>query len=422
MKRFACLAIPFALAACGDNNSVTAPIDASTTDPDAASIDARLIDATEIDAVSIDAPPAVTYGGTISLLEAALLNPGASGTFFGQGVQASITFTQSDQVPAPVLEEMPGSPLGCKAWVYTAAQAVASSVGVDEGPVQINSPAGGAALLPACTFTAGVGYACPETATLSTGGVIGAGPAAGTATLTDLDTTYNAMNTTNRYVRISGATTAANNGVFPIVALGGANTIVYGNPAATAETIPAAGFHINLAGVGPTPSAPDPGFLLDLASVDFVHTLGGGQHIAAFTSTTTVGGSVGDDFSVVAGDLQKLNALPRDGSAFTFTCDPLSCPAGTPTASGTLINIVTTDAPTAGISPFTMPLPTAERVQIRCAALGQTAVTVPAAYSAFLMRAGITRIQATLIRPTLMGAGPAAVTSISGHAIVGYTN
>ena len=147
MKRFACLAIPFALAACGDNNSVTAPIDASTTDPDAASIDARLIDATEIDAVSIDAPPAVTYGGTISLLEAALLNPGASGTFFGQGVQASITFTQSDQVPTPVLEEMPGSPLGCKAWVYTAAQAIASSVGVDEGPVQINSPAGGAALL-----------------------------------------------------------------------------------------------------------------------------------------------------------------------------------------------------------------------------------------------------------------------------------
>ena len=63
-----------------------------------------------------------------------------------------------------------------------------------------------------------------------------------------------------------------------------------------------------------------------------------------------------------------------------------------------------------------------ERVQIRCAALGATSITVSAAYSAFLMRAGIKRIQATLIRPTLMGGGLSNVTSISGHAIVGFTN
>lgn len=422
MKRFAFLAIPFALAACGDNLSVNTPIDASVTDPDAASIDAQEIDAREIDAREIDAPPAVTYGGTISVLEAALLNPGTSGTFFGQGVQASITFTQSDQVPAPMLEEMPGSPLGCKAWVYTPAQTIAATVGIDEGQVNVRSPAGTSTnLLAPCVFTAGVGYTCPHNGTLSTGGTIAAGPAAGTATLTDTDVTFDLDNTTNRYVRISGATNAANNGVFPIVGFSivAPNTIVYANPAFVAETIPAAGFHINLSGVGPTPGAIDPGFLLDTASVDFVKAAGGGDHIAAFTATTTAGGSVGDDFTLPLADLNALNALPRDGSAFTISCPTCVTPAG---GSGTLINIVTTDAPTAGLSPFSLPAPVTERVQVRCAALGQNAVTVPAAYSAFLMRAGITRIQATLIRPTLMGGGPSSVTSISGHAIVGYTN
>jgi len=420
MKRFAFLAIPFVFAACGDNKAVEQPIDAPPVDIDAQDIDARVIDAPPpIDAREIDAPPAVTYSGTISVLEAAILNPGTSGTFFGQGVQVGISFSASDQVPAPMMEEQPGSPLGCKAWVYTRAQAIASSVGIDEGPVQINSPAGTAtALYPACSFQAGAGYLCPETATAGAGGTIAAGPAAGTATLTVTGTPYTALNTTNRYVRISGATNAANNGVFPIVALGAATTIVYANPAFVAETTPAASTHVNLAGIGPTPSAPDPGFLTDISSVDFVHTAG--AHVGAFTATTTAAGSVGDDFALDIADANRLNALPLNGSAFTLSCGAGSCGAGS--ASGTLINIVATDTTPAAGNPFDMPLPTTERVQIRCAALGATSITVPAAYSAFLMRAGIKRIQATLIRPTLMGGGLSNVTSISGHAIVGFTN
>lgn len=424
MKRFAFLAIPFVFAACGDNKAVEQPIDAPPADIDAQDIDARVIDAPPpIDAREIDAPPAVTYSGTISLLEAAILNPGTSGTFFGQGVQAGISFSASDTVPAPVMEEQAG-PLGCKVWVYNQAQAIASSLGIDEGPVQFNSPAAsGTALYPTCVYQAGAGYICPETTTQSTGGIIAAGPQAGLATLTDTDVTYTAGNTANRYVRISGATNAANNGVFPIVAIGAATTIVYANPAFVAETIPAAGFHINLAAVGPTPAAPDPGFLLDTASVEFAHTTAG-AHIGAFTSTTTAAGSVGDDFSIPLADANRLNALPRDGSAFTFSCNTGDCIAPA-SGSGLLINIVTTDGSTAGQSPFAMPVPATRRVQVRCAQLGATSITIPAAYSAFLtpaMTNNATRIQATLIHPTLMGAGPANVTSISGHAIVGFTN
>ncbi len=419
MKRFAFLAIPFVFAACGDNKAVEQPIDAPPTPIDSQEIDAPL----PIDARDIDAPPAVTYSGTVSLLEAAVLNPGTSGTFFGQGVQIGISFSPSDQVPPPVMEEQPGSPLGCKAWVYTRAQAIASSVGVDEGPVQINSPAATTtALYPACAFQAGAGYLCPEPTTAGAGGTIAAGPAAGTATLQVTGTPFTAGNSTNRYVRISGATNAGNNGVFPILQVpsaGGGAVILYANLASVPETLPAAATHINLAGVGPTPTmfSPDPGFLMDSTSVDFAHAAG--AHIAAFTSTTTAAGSVGDDFALDIADANRLNALPADGSAFTISCGTGSCGAGS--ASGTLINIVATDT-TPSASPFDMPLPTTERVQIRCAALGATSVTVPAAYSAFLMRAGIKRIQATFIRPTLMGSGPTNVTSISGHAIVGFTN
>lgn len=433
MKRFAFLAIPFVFAACGDNKAVEQPIDAPPVDIDAQDIDARVIDAPPpIDAREIDAPPAVTYSGTISVLEAALLNPtGAPTTYFGQGVQIGISFTASDQVPAPVMEEQPGSPLGCKVWVMDRNQAIASSVGVNEGPVQINSPAGTTANppFPACTFGAN-GYFCPELTTASAGGTITtvpAGPLMGFPMLTDADVTYTTGNSANRWVSITGAANGANNGNFPILAVAGTNAIVYANTMAVPETIPATGSnHINVAGVGPTPAAvaPDPGFLLDTTSFDFVHAAG--THVGAFTSTTTAAGSVGDDFELSPASRTLMNALPRDGSAFTIACDAASCAAGS--GSGSLINIVTTNGTPAAGNPFDMPLPAmtnGRRVQIRCAALGATSITVPAAYSAFLtpaMTNTATRIQATFIRPTLMGGGLANVTSISGHAIVGFTN
>lgn len=409
MKRFVLLGLAMgAFAACGD--------DGGDTDPDA-----RVIDAAETDADDTDAPPAVTHAGSISLLEVQVLNPGTSGTFFGQGVQVGVAFTASDQVPGPVLEEMAGSPLGCKAWEYTPAQAAAATIGQDQGPVQVTAAAGlTPAMVPTCVHMANVGYICPHTMTAHTGGIVGAGPQPGTLTFTDADVTYNANNTTNRYLQIAGATNPRNNGVFPIVGLAGANTIVIGNPGGMAETLPATATHVNLAGIGPTPGVADPGFLANDATVTFMLTSGGGMDFDTFTSVNSGAGGVGDDFTLATAEAIKLNAIPRDGAAFTVTCDAAGCPAGT--ADGTVLNIVTTDTATAGLSPFAMPPPTTKRVQIRCAALGSSAITVPAAYSAFIMNSGATRIQASFIRGDLMGGGPPEVSAVSGHAVVGFTN
>lgn len=399
MKRFACLAF-VVVAACGDDNTTT-PIDAPT-------VDAPNIDATEIDA------PATTYSGTFTALEVALLNPGNTHTFFGQGVQIGISFGDSVTGVAPTMEEQQGSPLGCKLYEFNAQQAVQASVGNDEGNVTVTL---GTEMQPVCKFTAGVGYTCPFTGTFSNGGIIAAGPQAGLATLTDTDVTFNAQNTTGRYVNITGATNAANNGTFPIVALGGANTIVYGNPAYVAEVIPAAGSHINLAGVGPIPGAADPGFLADNAAASFALTPGGGNHFDAFTAMAA---DVGDDFTLDNAELDKLNATPTSNAALTIACNTGTGSCGN--ATGSLLNIVTTDASVAGLSPFAMPFPTTKRVQIRCASIGQPSITVPAAYMAALGTSGYTRIQTTFMRPALLGGGPATVNAIAGHAIIGFTN
>lgn len=365
--------------------------------------------ATDVVATFVLAP----FTGTIALLEEAVLNPGTSGTFFGQGNRMSITF-EDGSGPAPVLDETPGSFFGCRAWSYTAAEASAAAIGIDEGPIQVDFPAGaGTSFFPACVFTAGVGYLCPHSGTASTGGVIGAGPVAGTATLTDVDVTFNAANTSNRYLRIGGAANAANNGLFPIVALAGANTIVYANPARVAETLPATATHINLAGVGPTPQAVDPGFLMDTATIDFRHMAS--ANFPAFTATTGVDG-VADDFVLAIADLNRLNAIPRDGSPFAFSC------SGCSGSDVTMVDVVTTDGPTAGISPFAMPAPVTQSLHLRCAVVGSSTVSVPAAASALIMGSGATRIRTSFVRAALMSAAPPGVTAYAGHAIVGFTN
>ena len=119
MKRFACLSFVL-VAACGDDGTVA-------TD---ASVDAA-VDA-PIDA-PVDAPPTV-YSGTLTALELRVLNPGTSGTFFGQGIQVGISFGDSVTGVAPTMEEQPGSPLGCKLYNFTAAQAARAEVTTSPRP------------------------------------------------------------------------------------------------------------------------------------------------------------------------------------------------------------------------------------------------------------------------------------------------
>lgn len=423
MKRFVSLFCALAgAAACGDNLNPGGGDD----DQDAVQVDAPNPDARPIDAT--DAPPAATHVGTITLLEAAVLAPGG-GSFFGQGLQVGISFVPlAGPQPTIVMEQSPGQPTGCKLFEFTPEQ-LGAQIGTDEGPVDFTITGGTAqAAIPSCTFTAGVGYSCPDLTTASTGGVIApvtTGPLAGLAgSITDTDNTFTDANSLGRYVRINGAATGANNGVFPILAVAAANTIVYGNPAAAVETLPGTASHVNIAGVGPIPSAADPGFLQDANGTMVAHTMGGGNNVEDFTQMTT---NVGDDFVLATGDNAKLTSIPTTGTAADLVISCVSGSCGSGSAMGMLVNIISTDTavptPVNAGNFFAFPAPTTKRKQIRCSMIGGvTSITVPAAYMAAMIDPSITRIQTTVMRPALLGIFPTSPSNtLVGHATVGFT-
>lgn len=175
------------------------------------------------------------------------------------------------------------------------------------------------------------------------------------------------------------------------------------NPAFVAET--PTGAHINVAFAGPIPSAADPGFLVDTTEVSLAFTSGGAGDFADFTRSLQ--------------DRNRLNAIPRNGSAFSFTCDATGCPAGS--ASFTQLDIITTDGSTAGLIPFAMPAPVTSSVRIQCRVAGAATINVPAAYSALIQSSGATRIQTTFTRLNPIGSTP-RVFSGAGHAVRGFTN
>jgi hypothetical protein len=391
---------------CGSSNSGP---DARPIRPDGGTGDARPIDA-----------PAAVFGGTVTLLEVSALNPGASGTAFGQGPSFSATMNDVNALGTAILDENPGSTIGCKAWNLNRSQSIASVIGSSEGAFVLSSTAG-IPPIPGCGHSSTAGYACPDPSTQQTGGTIAAGQTAGTATLTDPTSTFTAANSDARYVKIIGAATASNNGVFPILSAFGSNTIVYANPAVVPETLPTAAVHVNIAAVGPIPQLADPGVMADDANLSVMHLAG--AHIPAFTARTGARG-IGNDFVLDIAELNKLNAIPRDGAAMTISCNATDCPAGS--ASANVLQITTTDTSVAGLSPFAMPTPTAGSVRIQCASLSLSSaggsVTVPAQAMALLQNAGIKRIRASLSRVELLsGDQPGTVSVLAGHTILGFT-
>jgi hypothetical protein len=375
----------------------------------------------DVDAAA-DGPPVdsgvVTVSGRMSLVESAVLDPGASGTIFGQGIRIDIAFTRSDEAPGPIMEDPPG-PSICQAWEYTPAQAAAATIGWDEGSVAMSEFGTTPASLPTCTFSTD-GYSCPYLSTLSGGGTITDAPdpaPPGVWLFTDADVTYDATNTPNAFLKISGAANAANNGAFPILGITDSHTVSFANPGGTAEpTLPATATHLNLAGAGPTPGAADPGFLANDAEIVFWLEPGGamdfGQVRLDFSGTVT------DDFTLPTATAAKLNAIPVDGSAITI-------PGAGGFGFSAVLDLVTTDAPLP-IQPsafFVMPPPVTRQAHVRCMISNVntgTALTVPPVYSAVLARSGATRIQATFSR-VIIGADDGVIGTF-GHAIVGYTN
>lgn len=418
------MAVCAALAASGCSlfENGTTSIDAPVVDPDAPTIDAPTVDAPP-DGRLPDCCLPLTAAGQVAILETAVMRPGASSEIVAQGLAVDVAFLTSDVAPPSILEEMPGTPLGCKAWSYTPSQAAVAALGLDEGAVAIEVPSGsGTPLVPPCTYQPGLGYQCPHLATESAGGTIEATATAGVARLVDADVVFTAGNSLGRHVHIRGAQPAANNGVFPIVAVESATAITYANPGFVAGDLAPTAVHVNLAGAGPVPVAAlaEPGPLADDATVMVRHVVGGGGHVPAFTATTGAA-SAGDHFTLPDADRDRLNAIPRDGQAFTIRCDAAACGAGSATAS--LLEIVTSDGPTAGLPATVLPPPVTRSVRVRCAVLGSTSVTVPATFAALLTpaSAGATRVRASFQRIGLMGGVPPGVSVFAGHALVGYS-
>lgn len=435
MKRFACLAIPLALAACGDNQKTVGDIDAPPAPIDGPTIDTPTpIDAPNIDAPSIDAPPVANYSGTISVVEARLKNMGGAGVD-GHGVQIGVSFiNDSTAVPPIAMTAGATTTSGCFVWRYTVAQ-LATTLGNDQGAVQVNV-GDGSPTFPACIFQPGAGYICPDTASSGVGGTLAVGPSAGTSTFTGATFAGGggfSAEDVGRYIRLSGTGVAALDTAFPIVAVVSASTVVVAG-ASVALTLPAAATFTTLAGVGPIPVASfDP--LADADTITATKTGAGTPDVDNFADRTlSVGGpSVGDNFTLGTGPssttptINKVlpTAIPLDGSEFVIGCDST---AECGTSIGSLINIVTTDAPVTGLSPFGFPTPVATRTQVRCVTLSSRDVRVPAEISAFLRpsSSSATRIQTTFIRgnfgPIGDVNGPTATTNfLGGHAEVGFT-
>jgi hypothetical protein len=382
--------------------------------------DARRFDApVTIDGAPDAEPPPVELNGTLTLLESELLVGDGSGgaVAFGQGPAFRMAFVDPAAIGAPVLEEQPGSPFGCKAFEYTPAQFVAT-LGEDVGPVDLTYTNG--PNVPTCIFTAGVGYACPALMTASAGDNAVIGPAGTNIwTFTDPDVTYNAS-AVGRYIRIDGATDAPNNGAFPIVAQPGPNTIVFASSSAVAAAI-VGGTSVTIAGVGPIPQVPDPGFIADDASVVIDLATIDQVKFPSFTGTLA---DYGDDFDLDTEGRATMVNIPLTDPAVDIVVD---CEPNCGGATSSVLNVQTSDGAIAGLSPFTLPPPATKSVLVRCTsdlALGTGTVTIPAAYAQYITDSGATRIQATFVRGSLAsGSGVPSnrLTIVGGHASVGFT-
>lgn len=369
--------------------------------------DAAPVDAAPIDTGPLDAGP--SFHGTIAITEVSV----AGTPSLGQGLLITAAFENATTAVPPVLEEMPGSPVGCRVWRYTAAEAVAAGIGLDEGTLEITA-ADGSPVVPPCHFTSARGYACIDaTGTGGTISIVGGGAAAFTH-----PSLFATSRQVGRYLEISGAVAPINDGSFMVVAAPSANTVVFAAPGAVAETLPATATYAFVAGQGPIVGVADPGFLDDGDVLTVALTPGTGADFEPFTTSA----DVGDDFTLSTEAQATIGALPTDGRAFTLGCAGAGGTCNTALAS--VLSITTTDGPTAGTAFFEMPPATAQVTVVRCVALAGE-ITVPAAVSASLASSGATRIRASYLRVAMARvtspSAPASTDVVLGHGVVGYT-
>lgn len=319
---------------------------------------------------------------------------------------------EEDKVEASY-EEAPGSPFACKVFELTAEQY--ANQGVNVGSFQFTIDGG--PTFPPCNYVDGVtGWAC--SGANGTGGDIrGVDAKAGLFSITDPKLTFG-QDEVGRLVKIAGASQADNNGVFPVVAVDGDNTIHYQNPAAV-EELAMAGNYSTHAGFGPS-FASDP--IGDDYSVTVALTAGGEGKLEDFSTNIEFGNS----FSLDTASQALISNLPMDGSEFTIGCDGEGGDCGA--AMATALNIEATDGviePTLQLNGEEggLPPPATKYVRVFCLLLiGR--VTVPAEASAYLASSGATRVRAFFVRAesTEEIQKDGEVTLIMGHGIGGFTD
>jgi hypothetical protein len=373
------------------------PAEAGSSSPE------PLADGGQVDGATI-AP--ATHNGLASIQDIQIANlPQA-----GHGL--TMTFLLNPAVP-PDYEERPGEVSGCRAWAHDATSNPPPPE-QDHGAIRVEGVKNGPYT---CQFLASRGYVCPTTAPASGSLVTGAANA-GAASYSVPGAAFSA-NDVGRYLQVSGATTAANNGAFAIVGVVSPTEVMVANPRATAESAAAVSYVV-VAGAGPTPNDLFQPFVAGTKVTVDIARGGAGAFDVPPTALTP-----GAPFVLDATMTDRLQHVPVTGEALTLSC------ADCGTADGTIVRITTTDGEVAGLSPVAMPAIKRKLIEIQCLALGTGSVTVPAPAMDLLRQAHaaspITRIRTAFMRDGLAiatNAPPKAPNRIAfavGRGVLGFS-
>lgn len=367
--------------------------------------------------------PASTHAGTISIQDRKLLGA----PHLGHGL--SLLVDMSTAPRAPDYDEEPGQITGCKVWVYDLESDPPPQPAGDVGTLTIEGPS--ASLGPGCVFQEGAGYVCP-TAT-GQGEVVlehaapGTGLPSNTARVSISGAAFG-PDDAGRYLHVRGAPGAS--GSFPIVSVTSATEVLVAKAQGT-DPAPSVGTYQVLAGAGPVPGTPEdeaPGDPLRDSDQVRVRITPGSDSPFQFPETTVA--AIGSAFTPDTATLALLEQVPLDGRAFRIGCAGEGGQCGT--AEFTIIQLQTTDAPTAGLPPFALPPEKAKQVVLTCIAPGERGyVDIPAEASSLLAQAHaaspITRIRTAFMRNgAVLTKNPTrpdnTVRVVAGHQVIGFSS
>ncbi|MCP3138584.1 hypothetical protein [Pyxidicoccus xibeiensis] len=367
--------------------------------------------------------PVSTHAGTISIQDRRLLGA----PHLGHGL--SLLADMSTAPRAPDYDEAPGQLTGCKVWVYDIASDPPPRPAGDVGTLTIEGTS--ASLGPACVFQEGAGYVCPtatgEGEVVLEHAVAGTGAPPNTARVSIGGAAFGPEDS-GRYLQLRGAPGAS--GSFPIVSVTSATEVRVAKAPGT-NPAPAAGTYQVLAGAGPVPGTPGdeaPGDPLRDSDQVRVRITPGNDSPFQFPETTVA--AIGTAFTADTATLGLLDHVPLDGRPFRLGCAGEGGHCGA--AELTIIQLQTTDAPTAGLSPYALPPAKTKQVVLTCIQPGASGIVdIPAEASSLLAQAHaaspITRIRTAFMRNgAALTKNPMppdnTVRVVAGHQLIGFTN